>query len=126
MAYETFSRTGIRVGSPTLAITPNGRISLNAAACRILASLGSKHVLLLWDKEKLKMAVKATTKAEKNTFSVSMTLHGGTTRAKSFFDYAGWSASLRETLPATWNPTEKMFEVSLPAKHLLRRDSRAT
>ena len=122
MPYETFSRTGIRVDSPTVAITPDGRISLNAAACRILLELGAKHILLLWDKENLKMALKAVTKPDKNAFSVSITSHTGSARAKTFFDHVGWSARQRETLPAIWNPKERMFEVILQAKHLAHRD----
>jgi hypothetical protein len=39
-------------------------------------------------------------------------------RAKSFFVHIGWSAPRRETLPAVWNESDKMFEVMLPPAFL--------
>lgn len=111
-----------QVGScPTLAIAPDGRLFLNAAASRILLGLGAKHVLLLWDKEISKMAVKAVTKSDKNAFAVTIIKYTATARAKTFFDHIGWNSTRRETLAAIWNPTEKMFEVVLPAKHVGHR-----
>lgn len=62
MAYEVFERTAVRVEDPTLAITPDGTIVFNAAASRILVGAGVKAVLLLWDKNTNKFAVKATSK----------------------------------------------------------------
>jgi hypothetical protein len=120
MAYEMFTRTGVRVDSPTVSITPEGRVTFNAAATRTLASAGVKHVVLLWDRLEQKMAARATSKSDRNGYAVSLApdKHAGSLRAKSFLQHIGWSATRREMLPAAWNAAEKMFEVRLPAQYL--------
>jgi hypothetical protein len=117
MAYEVFRRTGVRVEEPTLSLVPDGRIALNAAAVRILAQASVKFVLLLWDSSSRSVALKAATKGDKNAYTVSIAsnTHSGSLRAKSFFDHIGWTAPKRTMLPATWNESEKMFEITLPA-----------
>ena len=64
MAYEVFKRTGARVESPTLSITPEGRATINAAAVRIFVNAGIKSVLLLWDRTSHTLALKAAQKGE--------------------------------------------------------------
>ncbi len=119
MAYELFHRTKTRVDTPTLAITPGGKIALNAAAVRILVAAGAKSVLLLWDKENRKLAMKTVHKGDKNSFIVSLVRNtSGKISAKSFLDHIGWSALRRETMIAAWDAQEKMFEVTLPKEHL--------
>jgi len=120
MAYEVFTRTGVRVETPTLSLTPDWRIALNSAATRILLEAEIKNVLLLWDKQNHKLALKAASKGDKNAYAVSLRSDkgAGTLRAKAFLCYVGWSAPRREALTATWNQKEKMLEVTLPTKFL--------
>jgi hypothetical protein len=124
VAYEVFQRTSVRVDVPVLSIVPGGRVAINAAACRLLTGAGIKTVIILWDKERRKMAVKAAPKGEKNSFTITFAadLHSGTFAAKSFLQHIGWSATRRETLPTVWNASEKMFELSLPAKYVGAED----
>jgi hypothetical protein len=124
LAYEVFQRTSVRVDVPVLSIVPGGRVAINAAACRILTQAGIKTVIILWDKDKCKMAVKAAPKGEKNSFTVTFAadLHSGTFAAKSFLQHIGWHATKRETLPTVWNASEKMFELSLPEKYVGAED----
>jgi hypothetical protein len=125
MAYEVFKKTGVRVGSPTVALVPDGKITINAAAVRVLTQAGVKAVLLLWDKANNKMALKAASRADKSAYAVSMTgHHSGSLRAKTFLAHIGWNAPDRERLPAVWDEKEKMFEVSLPPQYL--RSEKAT
>jgi hypothetical protein len=116
MAYEVFTRTAIRVDEPSLSLVPDGRIALNAAAARILAEAGVKSVLLLWDSNNKRVALKATAKGDKNAYAVSILRdsHSGSLRAKSFLSHIGWNAPKRTMLPATWNGKEKMLEITLP------------
>ena len=119
MAYELFKRTAVRVESPTLAITPTGRIVVNAAGCRILRDAAVKHVVLLWDGSGRRMAVKGARKREKYAFTITFSRgSSGSLGAKTFLRHIGWRAAERVTLPALWNETDKMFEVVLPLKHL--------
>jgi hypothetical protein len=115
MAYELFHRTNTRVDTPTLAITVSGRIALNAAAVRILVAIGAKSVLLFWDKENRKLAMKAVHEKDRNAFVVSIVRNTSAKLwAKSFLAHIGWSAPRRETMAATWDAQKEMFEVTLP------------
>jgi hypothetical protein len=120
VAYELFERTSVRVNSPALSITPGGRVAFNAAACRLLIETGIKTVVILWDKTKNRMAIKAAPKGEKNSFTVTFTggNHSATFAAKSFIRHIGWKAPKREMLPTTWISAEKMFEVTLPKEYV--------
>jgi hypothetical protein len=116
MAYEVFKRSGVRVEEPSLSLVPGGRISLNAAAVRILVMASVKFVLLLWDNSARRIALKAAVKGDKNAYTVSIVQgsYSGSLRAKQFLDHIGWNATKRTTLPAAWSEREKMFEVTLP------------
>jgi hypothetical protein len=119
MGYEVFQRTRIRVEEPAFSIVPDGRLAINAAACRILLEAGVKSVHLLWDRANQKLAAKAAPKNDKNAYAVSIgSAHSGTIRAKAFMSHIGWDARTRATLPATWNEKEKMFEVTVPYRYL--------
>jgi hypothetical protein len=116
MAYETFKRTSVRVEEPALSLVPDGRITLNAAAARVLAEAGVKSVLLLWDNINNKLAIKATAKGDQNAYTVSLSHNrqAGSLRAKLFLDHIGWNAPRRKMLPATWDTKERMLEVTVP------------
>ena len=122
MAYEVFNRTDFRVDTPSVSIVPPGRIILNSAATRTLASKGIRFVLLLWDSSTHTMALKASLKG-KNSYAVSLGDHSGSVRAKSFFVHIGWNATRRETLPAVWNENDRMFEIMLPPAFLKAEDT---
>jgi hypothetical protein len=120
MAYEVYTRTAVRVEEPSLSLVPDGRIALNAAAVRILAEAGVKSVLLLWDSNNRRIALKATARGDKNAYAVSIVRdsHSGSLRAKSFLNHIGWSFSKRIMLPGIWNGKEMMLEVILPKEQL--------
>jgi len=120
MGYEVYERSNVRVEDPALAITTDGRIGLNAAACRLLLAAKIDAVLILWDKTARKMGVKGAAKGDKNAFSVSFApgSSSATVTAKTFLHHIGWSAPKRVTLAATWNAKERMFEVWLKGHYL--------
>src|SRR5262249_29984781 len=122
MAYEIFKRTATRVETPTLAITTDGRLAINAAGIRILLAEGIGWVLLLWDETNKRMALKAAPRGDKNAYTVSIRpdKRAGSLRAKSFLSHIGWSATRREIFPAGWDEKEKMLEVALPAARLVK------
>jgi hypothetical protein len=123
MAYEVFKRTGARVETPTLSITPDGRMTINAAAVRTARDARITSVLLLWDGSSHKLAIKAAQRADKNSYALSIVAasHSGSLRAKSFLAHIGWRARKRETMQMTWNEKERMFEATLPLENLKPR-----
>jgi len=80
-------------------------------------------VLLLWDKDNYKLAIRSTQKTNKNAFAVSVGADGrsGGIRAKSFLNYIGWRAQQRQRLPAVWDEKEKMFEIELPSSYVTKK-----
>jgi len=119
MAYEIFKRTAARTETPTISITPDGRIAINAAAVRIARESRVKSVVLLWDWSTHRLAIKVTQTSNPDSYALTIaTSHSGSMRAKSFLKYIGWRARKRETIPATWDEKERMFEATLPAEYL--------
>jgi hypothetical protein len=116
MAYETFERTSVRVSNPTVSVTTDGRIAVNAAASRLFAKAGAKAVRILWDKATCGIALQAAQKSDKNAFSVAFSEgRSATITAKSFLKYVGWSADRRQTVSAKWDEQQKMLEAQLPS-----------
>jgi len=115
MGYNVFERTRSRGGEPELSITPQGRIRINAAGCRILLREKIKAALLMWDPAARKVAIKACLAKDKNAYAVSI-LHQrtGSISAKTFLNHIGWSAEKHRSVPARWNAEERMFEATLP------------
>jgi hypothetical protein len=118
MAYEIFKRTGARVDTPMLAITPDGRMTINSAAVRISRDSRIEAVLLLWDWTHHRLAIKAAHKGDKDSYALSIASHSGSLRAKSFLGYIGWRARKRVSISMGWNDKERMFEAQLPVEHL--------
>lgn len=116
MAYETFERTSVRVSDPTVSVTTDGRIAVNAAASRLFAKAGTKTVRILWDRVTCALALQAAQKTDRNAFSVAFSEgRSSTIAAKAFLKYIGWSADRRQTVPAKWNEQQKMLEAQLPS-----------
>ncbi|MGC2248729.1 MAG: hypothetical protein WA609_19150 [Terriglobales bacterium] len=115
MAYETFERTSVRVSDPTISVTTDGRIAINAAASRLLAKAAAQAVRILWDQATCCVALQAAPKNDTNAFSITF-IEGrsATIAAKSFLKRLGWSADRRQTVPAKWNERQKMLEAQLP------------
>ena len=115
MAYEVYQRSNFRTEEPALSLVPDGRIALNVAATRRMAEAGVKSVLLLWDSQKRKIAIRAAPLGDKNAYVVSYAGHNrATLAAKSFFAYVGWKSGKRQKVRAAWDPKLRMLEASLP------------
>lgn len=124
MAYETFERVAVRVEDPTVSVTKDGRIALNAAASRLFEKAGTKAVRILWDKTTCGIALQAVPKSDKNAFSVSFGGRSHTITAKRFFDYIGWASDRRQTVPARWDERQKMLEATLPSRFVGKREKK--
>ena len=120
MGYEVFEKSTTRVKVPTISVTKNGRISFNSAATRKLREMGIEAVLLLWDKDTSKFAVRKTHKNDIRAHKIRVQREGSIISAKAFLSHIGYDYSETMTLPANWNNKEKIFEVELPRKRLPR------
>jgi hypothetical protein len=119
-----FERTAVRVEDPTVSLTKDGRIALNAAASRLLQKAGAKAVRILWDRTTCGIALQVAQKGDKNAFSVSFNGRSHTITAKRFLEYIGWKSDRRQTFEARWNAQQKMLETVLPPRLVKVRGDR--
>jgi hypothetical protein len=121
MAYEVFSRKAPRIISPAISIHHSGRIYLNQGASGHLLKGAAKQVLLLWDKEHLRLAIKPLNKKDNRAYKIAYSHKGsgaGVT-AKGFLEWIGYNSEPGTlTLNAEWNEREGMFEVELPSEKI--------
>ena len=116
VAYETFERKSVRVEDPAIAVTPNGRIAVNAPAARLFEKAGVKTVTILWDKATCGIALQAAPKGNKDSYALTFAdgYSSATLAARTFLRYIGWSSDVRQVVAATWNTQQKMLEARLP------------
>jgi hypothetical protein len=116
MGYEIFQRDTTRITSPAVTLTPFGRIGLNAAASRVFEKNAVEYVLLLWDSDLHMVGIRPITKRDTRAYKVSYGKRhdGAGISAKSFLDHIGANLRRRQTLVATWNEQEAIFEFALP------------
>jgi hypothetical protein len=128
VAYETFERTTVRVEEPALTVAPigDGRISLNAAACRLLKQAGVKRVKILWDKTTYGIALQAARKSDTDAYSLAFGPRGNSASlsGKTFLRYIGWSSDRRQIMPAKWDEQQKMLEATLPSRFVGKREKK--
>jgi hypothetical protein len=129
MAYETFERQSASSGDPALTVAPapDSRITLNAAAARLMERAGVKAVRILWDKTKSGIALQSAQKGDHNSYSLVFGRHSrqAAFSGKAFLRYIGWSSSHRETVPAKWDEQQKMLEATLPSRFIGKREKNA-
>lgn len=118
MAYEAFERQSIRIEEPAIAIAPDGKISLNAAATRLFEEAKVQAVKILWDKTKCGIALKSVPKTDTSAFSIAFgDRHSqATLTAKTFLRYIGWTADRRQTVRAKWDAQQRMLEAEFPTR----------
>jgi|ERR1051325_880560 hypothetical protein len=120
MAYEIFTRKVTRSGAPTIAFNTLGRISLNQSATRQFLKEAVEWVLLLWDRQARKVALRPITKKDARAYRVSYykKSNGCGFSAKTFFDHIGIDYSASFTVAAEWNEEEGILEATLPEEKL--------
>jgi hypothetical protein len=121
MPYEIFSRKAPRIISPAISIHPTGRIYLNQGASSYLLKGAAKQVLLLWDKEHLRLALKPLNKKDNRAYRIAYSHKGSgaSVTAKGFLEWIGYNSEPGTlTLNAEWNESEGMFEVEVPSEKI--------
>jgi len=118
MPYEVFSRKTSRVGTPMITFTGLGRIALNKASTRFLEKDAVEFVILLWDKEARRMAIRPITKRDARSYRVSYGVKGNGAgfSAKTFLDFIEYDYSVTRSFPVEWNDKENMLELEIPVE----------
>lgn len=115
MAYVIYERTNARVSSPTITFGTNGRIILNVASTRIFHGNAVEFILLMFDKEQQKVALRPISKKDKRAYKITYpkSLNGCSFSGKGFLDAVKIDYSRKRTFPALWNENEGILEMSL-------------
>jgi len=115
MAWEIYEKDSRRSTSPAITISKLGRVSFNAAAADILAKASVSNVLLLWDKEALKVGVRVVPKKDARSYNVHYASKNSSAgfAAKTFLHYIEYDYAETKAYPCVWNEKESTFEVQL-------------
>jgi len=121
LPYELFTTKAIRLGSPVLTISSDGRIALNADAGDLLPP-GTKFVQILWDSKANKVALRPLIKPAESSYRIGFRRgkRGRHFSALAFLRYIGWDMSKSATIPIAWNEGENVFEASLPRDNITK------
>ena len=124
MAYEIFEKKAIRVGTPAVTFNSKDRISINSQAAKILHQHAVEFVLILWDKQGRKAALRPLSKKDRRAYKLSYGKisnnqpNGASFSARTFLNHIGWKTQEKQTMSAEWNEDEQLLEFVLPANCL--------
>jgi hypothetical protein len=114
--YKVYPRNLARASSPVVSATKLGRITLNAAAARIMAEKRIENVFLLWDADARKFALKPSEKPDATAYQLRFAAEnaGAGFSAKPFLRLIGYEFEETTALSTAWLETEEILEVVLP------------
>ncbi len=120
MGYAIFEKKAIRVGSPAVTFSSKDRMAMNTSAAKIFHQNAVEQVLLLWDEERRKVAIKPISKKDARAYRLTYgpKANGASFSARAFMNHIGWESAEKFTAPATWNEEESILEFELPADKL--------
>lgn len=130
MAYEIFPKMTVRVTTPAITINRRDRnhFVLNTQAAMILHQQDINFVLLLWDMQTSRVALRPST--NKNHLAYKLTYgkvvnsrpNGATISARALLNHVGWKTQdQKRIIAATWNKDEQIMEFMLPVDCLETR-----
>lgn len=121
--YKIYPRNLARASSPVISATRLGRITLNAAAARILVEKHVENVLLMWDADARKFALKPTEKPDATAYQLRFAPEnaGAGFSAKPFLRLVGYDFEETTALQTEWLEAEEILEVTLPSEGFNKR-----
>jgi|ERR1017187_1870450 hypothetical protein len=116
MAYTVYSGKLIRTATPEVSISPDGRLRLNSAACRLFHDKGAKWVHLLSDPQERKIGLRARRKMDKQSYSISYghLFNQASLSVKGFLVTLGWDGKSYSHIDAQWDDEQCLLELKMP------------
>lgn len=123
MGYEIFTKDIVRTGSPRITLNTFGRVGINQIGTKLLQDNAVEFVLLLWDKNTNKIALRRISKKDKRAYTISFAKRGNGAgfSAKTFFMHIGYDFSKTRSYHAEWNESEVMLEIDLEVEAVKSR-----
>lgn len=119
MAFEVFdSGTARPAGAPAISMQASGVMRLNVESVEILKRERVKRVLILWDGEHKKLAIKPIGSADPRAYRISFNSQGNmaSIATKAFARSIGWTAAHSIKMPAEW--INNMLQAKVPSEYL--------
>jgi hypothetical protein len=121
VAFEIFTREIVRSVEPTVTITTMGRIALNKSATAVLEKSAVEYVLMLWDKESNRAAIRPIGKKDRRSYRLSYGTKGNGAgfSAVTFLNFIKYDWSKTRSFAIEWvTKTEDMYIFTIPQEHL--------
>lgn len=125
MGWEVFAKEyPAKSTSPTLTISPLGRCTLNRAAAELMNKEAVETILLLWDKDAYRVALRPIAKKDSRSFAVRYSkkdkiVTGAAFSGVMFLRHIKYDFSETKTYPIRWDADEGLFLVDLPKERFL-------
>jgi hypothetical protein len=121
--YKIYPRNLARASSPVVSATRLGRITLNAAAARIMVEKRTENVFLLWDADARKFALKPSDKPDATAYQLRFAPEnaGAGFSAKPFLRLLGYDFEETVALATEWLENDQILEVTLPSEGFNKR-----
>ena len=118
MPYEIFERKTRRTSDPSITIDSHGRFVFNKSATEVLRRDAVERILILWDQESQKVAVRPLTRKDPRSYRISYSTkgNGSSFSAKTFLDHIEYDYSESYSFP--WKEADGMFEIEMPTEKL--------
>lgn len=124
MAFEIFTREVVRTTEPMVTITTMGRMALNKSATVILEKNVVEFVLLLWDGDENKVAIRPIGKKDRRAYKLAVGSKGNGAgfSCVTFLNHIKYDWSKTRSFSLEWvSKTEDMFIFTIPEEHLTGR-----
>jgi hypothetical protein len=123
MGYEIFTRKVRKLSTPAASLNNYGRMQFNKAATLRLEKDAVENVLLLWDAELRKVALRSINKKDTRAYKVAYGVksNGAGFSAKTFFDYIGLDYSESRTVPVEIGEGDILLEFQIPLEAFLKK-----
>jgi hypothetical protein len=118
MPYEIIPKKKTRSITPFVSFSARGRVGLNQAATVIMENSAVEFVLLLWDKERNRVAIRPITKKDSRAYRLARAKSSSMVHAKSFMEQIHYNSDETKTFPAEWNESEGLLEIDIPVECL--------
>jgi len=116
MAWEIFTKKVNRTGEPVVTLGKMGRMAFNMHATGIFEANHVAYVLLLWDKDTNKCAVKSANSKEAGAYKLTFNqkYNGAGFSAVTFLNYIRYDWTETRAFSAEWDEETQMlvFEIS--------------
>jgi hypothetical protein len=122
MPYEIFQRKVQRSSAPAITLNKMARMQFNKSATARLEKEAAENVLLMWDAELGKVAVRAITKKDPRSYRLKYGVKGNGAgfSAKTFFDYIGLDYEESRSIPIETGEGDILFEFQIPTEYFAK------